>query len=392
MLSALLTSRSVDSINIDMPIISSNDVNGLGPALAIVTDYNLDIETLSLNGTLPPDYTNHISTMQTLRSVTLKLSGISATFHVLASLTSLPRLVSLTLDITTTSQTPAQLYKFQSLTEFTLCGTLQVVRTVIGAMTIPHLEFINLSIIPENSDAAGNTSSGNSQETTMFQLSLWRFFSLKKVHIHWRLWNTSPFRKLGKKNVTGFTKSLLRLPLIEELVLTSLQPYISFSDRDIAEISAAWPELRLLRLDHQVAPYVPQPPLTSLTDLVANCTRLTELSLTLQDELLPNQKLNTISTHGLVKLDLQHTNIRHHARVVRLVDGLFPNLVDFNHSGQTDRDLVRSMIFELCHPVRHDQVRREYTLDERNNQALNLSTMVNFQGMKWPGLSPFLKV
>jgi hypothetical protein len=88
----------------------------------------------------------------------------------------------------------------------------------------------------------------------------------------------------------------------------------------------------------------PQPLFASLAHLATKCTSLTELSLTLHGELPPKQKRKAIAFHGLLKLDLQITNIKRHKRVVHILDGLFPKLVDFNILKEKDRDLICLMI------------------------------------------------
>lgn len=351
MIPALLKSRFISSVTVDMPVVGFGDAHGMGPALSIIADYYRTIKVLSLTGTLSSPYVNYIMNMQMLQTVTLKLGDGTNTSEILDALSSLRDLVDITLDINAAID---RSYIFFHLKKLTVFGTLALVSTSLSNILAPELESISVNLWVDNTDRL------HTMETDLSPLGFGRYSALKKIFVDWPTRNAQLSPDLEKGIlVRNFMKPIMTLYHIEELVLTSLEPVISFSNINILQIATSWPQLKVLRLEHRNSPSSPQPSLASLNSLVRNCPDLMELSLSFEEGNLQHQIKDTVSCHGLSKLDLQHTNIQSHVPVARYLDGLFPYLAQLDLVGQKDRDLLRALIFDLCHPIRKDQEQRE---------------------------------
>lgn len=364
-LPTLLRSPFLHSVIIDMPFGGVKDKEGLGPVLHVITDSEISIKSLSLSGALFQDHIPYFAAMQKIQSVSLQLSDTSAALDVLTALTSVPHLKELSLDVSAFVTLPMTELKFPCLKELTLRGILQVVIKILAYTTIECLEGITIHTTRDEGPVP--LFRLESQPPAMFQLGLSRFHTIRKVHVDWGggIW---VFAR-GMRNATSFVKPLLRLLHVEELVLTSLEPFIGFSDKDIVDLATAWgPQLTILRLEYKAQPTGSRPSFLCIDHLAKTCPRLTELSLTLKEGSLTYQTPDHVSDHALASLHLQHTDIMHHARVARYIDGLFPRLVRFDSAAPVDGQLVATVIFDACRPVRKDQEKRER--NKRNDFGL----------------------
>lgn len=354
-LPTLLRSPSLHSVAIDMPFGGNADKEGLGPVCHLIADSESSTKSISLSGALFQKYTPYLATMPKIHSVSLKLSDTSAILDALAALTSIYHLQELSLDVSAFDTLPIKDLKFPCLKELTLRGTLQVIITILARTTIEFLEGITIHTTTGVGDVLPFRL--DSQPPAMFQLVLSRFCAVRKVRVDWGgvIWD----HDRAIRDATSFVKPLMRLLHVEELVLTSLEFFIGFSDKDIIDLAnACGSQLKTLRLEHKAPPTGSRPSFLCLDHLAKACPRLTELSLTLAEESLIYQTPDHASDHALATLHLQHTDIMHHARVARYIDGLFPHLVRFDSAAPVDGQLVATVIFDTCRPVRKDQEQR----------------------------------
>lgn len=351
LLPAILQSRHLTSVVVDMPTDTLDESHGLGPVLAILSDMNFGITDLSLSGPYFSGYTDHLSNIKTLKSVTLELSSGSPTTEILTSLSCLPSLTELTLDFTNSHSAAfarlVETHSFLNLVKLTLKGTSPL-ECSLPSITALKLKYITICCIPEWAFTGSRT-------TTSARLLLSAYPELQDVIVDWGGHSRG---RAGKSSITNFTWNTRRLAHIETFVLTSLNPNICVTGAEIIAIAEAWPQLKVLRIEHISKP-AHEPTLASLEYLATGCPYLIEISITVQERFPQKESTEPVSFHRLQRLDLQHTVVAEHVRMARYVDGWFPSLLHFALLSESDCALVHAIIFNACQPVRSDQQKRD---------------------------------
>lgn len=353
LLPTILQFPHLTSVAVDMPKATSSESHGLGPVLAILSDLNFGITDLSLSGPYFYGYTDRLLNIKTLKSVTLKLSSGGPTTDIFTSLSCLPSLTELLLDFTNSHSVVFSgfvgAHSFLNLVKLTLKGS-SLLECTLPSITALKLKYITIRCTPDWVF---------SRTPTRAQLLLSAYPELRNVIIDW---GGHPQSRAGKSSVTNFTWNARRLAHMETFILTSLDPNICVTGAEIIAMAEAWPQLKVLRIEHTAKP-AHEPTLASLEYLANGCPHLTEISITVKEMFPQKKSTEPVSCHRLQRLDLQHTVIANHAHIARYLDGWFPYLLHFALLSESDCTLVRAIIFNACQPVRSDQQKRDRVRD-----------------------------
>ncbi|KAF9459087.1 hypothetical protein BDZ94DRAFT_1325066 [Collybia nuda] len=348
LLPAILQCRTLKSISIDLPADLPKYGHALGSTLAIISDFNLDIMDLSLTGSSIDGYTDRLSSIKSLKSVTLKLLSGGLSTDILSSLSCLPNLSEITLDFpdTLTMAFIIGSHLFRSLTKLTLRGS-PTLESSLSYIVAPQLQQLNLFC----------KSSQFSHSITKSRVNLGIYPDLQAMTVSWGTvsWGVN---LSNRPIITNLSLNIPRLTDIRNFTLMSLDPNLCVTEEEIAATAAAWPHLTVLRIEHIVKP-AHGPGLTSLGYFAKLCPQLSELSITLKEDFPLVNGGDPVSFHRLQRLDLQHTVVADHAHMARYIDGLFPNLLHFSLLSKEDCSLVSAIIFKACQPVRKDQKKRD---------------------------------
>lgn len=354
LLPALVRQASITSFTFNTKsVVGYNARHEMGPIWTLLSDYKHEIETLVASGTFINRYTNIIATMQTLRSISLELALDSVLPDTLTALASLPRLSALSLVFSGVTPDPARmsLHSFHYLVNIRLRGKITFISRTLASMKANRLEHIDAQVVSGAGDGT--------QESVFPSLQLSRFPTIRRVFVD-LIGCNPPLRRGERDNKVGFVAPMLGNLHVEELVVTSLDPSMCFSDYEIADLATAWPLLKILRLEHTSSPAT-QPTFASLDHLARRCSHLTELSITVQEgEFQHNSNVRRKFMSILQELNLQHTRIKRHARAARYIDELFPFLENFVMSEQQACETMRDTIFEACQLVRKTERMRKW--------------------------------
>ncbi|KIM85687.1 hypothetical protein PILCRDRAFT_341329 [Piloderma croceum F 1598] len=291
------------------------------------------LEQLTLCGPVPLKPFARLPELRHLRI--LELGDAELPYGAMAILSSLPALTRLRLP--KTSWTDAPRTGFRSLESLTLSGNASQIVQLLQSLTTTNLRAITIhnSVLDMSPSSLTDWQQCFKTLEQKFESSL-RSFDMEAVA-----------REDGL-SVMKLFEPLMGLHQLEEFRLSEL---ITLSPQVVSAMTSSWPHLRRFMLDippiladssqnvNDCQPYA----FHCLTLVARHCPKLTALYIGIGDHDLPTVSEFPLLSHGLADLRLHTPYIHDNVHLARLLDRIFPMLVEVrvnhalrNHSQEWD--------------------------------------------------------